>query len=834
MLGWALKKGLQGASGTRDAPTNSNTGEPPDTPAPIFAARAIKNAIFGESKEKDAPAPTNKKRKEPARRNTTDATSSDLKSPCKPTSILLTPGTGTARRKRVSFGHDVKSGNNAEPGSVATNPDGSRRKTTLQQALENSRSSRSKVATQNNEQTNSEQTEVPAVAIPDKTDGVDSESEWEDDVCNHDVTVDLNEPHSNSGKYWKSEFARYHDEAQSEMDKLVRYKHMAKSYAKKKDSEAINLTQRLKEEQDKVQKMEQKITEMAAEIADKRKHGTDQDNPALMNDLAKQTALAVQYRDQVKGLEAILNGQQDDADYKRSERARINTSPRTEKTLLETNRELRRLRSELRQMNGLREENQRLKSDLSASQQEAKMLAEGSKKQGTSTADTSRAQRLEKQLREVKDELRQRDSEIRRMNRDYESLKRDAKARTSEAMQVLQEKNDKIGQLEREIKTLKAEVAEVSSSRRRGIDMALAEHNKITQDMKTHMASLSRPSVNSNKQHEKPIAAARRRQPRQRSMSVEDLTLDMTQRSLFGDNIHNSDWTADLKEIEDQLRNDRVEYQEKEAAAKKKQHQRDSNGREANDFTDTLDLGGSLAATTVAPNKPKPTYHQPSSFSARRAIMSDRINESTPIDDNDEDNDYHYGSAAATAALPRDRRASSYHRGGIGATTTTATTAARASSRARDHKRATMHDTLATKPTPAGRQQHLQEQQRSISDPSATRTAAAAAATAATSIGGDDQGIDLFKDRFARLGGGGGGLNPKSEGAGTGTTTANASRCALPADRQAAARARLEQKKLERLREKERMEKEREGGMSRGRDRISSRSLVDKENLVPC
>ena len=37
----------------------------------------------------------------------------------------------------------------------------------------------------------------------------ESEEEWEEaddeDHCMHDITLDLNEPHSRSGKYWKSE-----------------------------------------------------------------------------------------------------------------------------------------------------------------------------------------------------------------------------------------------------------------------------------------------------------------------------------------------------------------------------------------------------------------------------------------------------------------------------------------------------------------------------------------------------------------------------------------------------------------------------------------------------
>lgn len=746
-----------------------------------------------------------------------------MRSPNKPTSILLTPGTGTARRKRVSFGHDVKAGNNAETGFIATNPDGSRRKTTLQQALENSRSSRSKLAAQNGEQS-----EEPPATLSENNDGADSESEWEDDVCNHDVTVDLNEPHSNSGKYWKSEFSRYHDEAQSEMDKLVRYKHMAKSYAKKKDAEAINLTQRLKDEQEKVRKMEQKITEMASQVADKRKQGANKDSETLIKDLAKQTTLAIQYRDQVKGLEAMLNGQQDDAG---SHRPRIDTSPRTEKTILETNRELRRLRSELRQMESIREENKQLKSDLSIAQQEAKKLVEDDK-QGKSTVDTGRMQRLEKHLREAKDDLRQRDSEIRRLNRDYESLKKDAKARTAEAMQVLQEKNDKIGQLEKEIRTLKAEIA--SSSRHKSIDTALAEHNNITRDLKSRMESLRKPS-----KHET-TAATRRREPRQRSMSVEDITLDMTQRSLLGGRNTEkqqlapdsnairpplpstySDWTIDLKNTEDQLR----KVKAKETMTK----------LDRETFTDTLDLGP-LAATVAAkaPTAHHPQHH-PSSFSSRRAIMSDRVNESTPVDNDNDNNNYYYGGSGASPT--KERRPSSYHHR---APTSTGTNTARASSRgaaARDNnnnKNPMMHGALLAKPAASGRQER-------ITSNSSSR-AAASGADGDEDVG-PSQNIDLFKDRFARLGGGGGGgagaggLGKTTDG-GMGLSvpgTANTSRCTLPADRQAAARARLEQKKLERLREKEKENGHGNGReRSRGRERAASRVLVDKENLVPC
>ncbi|RYP86336.1 hypothetical protein DL770_004928 [Monosporascus sp. CRB-9-2] len=789
MLGWALKKSFQGATGTRDAPVatggdDTTQIEVPDTPAPIFAARAIKNAIFGQpAAAQDATAPREQQHgRTAAKDNMNTAALDDAKSPSKPTSILLTPGTGTARRKRVSFGRDVKAGNSGEPGSVAMNADGTRKKTALQQALENSRSSRAKLVAQNAAQ-NGSQSGEPATA-PGKNGDEDSEGEWEDDVCNHDVTVDLNEPHSNSGKYWKSEFARYHEEARAEMDKLVKYKHMAKSYAKKKDAEAIDLAQKLKEEQEKVLKMEQKVTEMAAQIAEARKHGTDEEHATLVKSLSMQTALAVQQRDQVNELEAILKGQQNDASPGRSRRCR-DTSPRTEQTLLEVTRDLRRARSDLKQMESLREENKRLKSDLNAAQQEAKMLRDETKKESASTTDSSRTQRLDKQLREVRDELRetrnqlrQKDSETRKLSRDYESLKRDAKARTAEAMQVLQEKNDRIAQLddkiarlEKDIATLKAKNA--SSIRHRGIDTALAEHNKIAQGLRSDIELLSRPSK---------YETARRGRRRQRSASVEDLTLDMTQRSLFGDKneekrapaskqtqppaLPYTDLTTSMKEIEEQL--------------KQKTDRMEAGKRDWKYSTETLDI--CPPATSVASKAPLP-----SSLGSRR-VVSDRVNGSIPTG---------YGAPA------RQQGASNYHPN-IGSRRVASTRLT--ASPAKDDKY-NMHG--------AGSPDRLMRERRaaSISNRAAPSTAAAAA---------DDnvaQDIDLFRlDRFARLGG------PETTNRTTTGATANASRCTLPADRQAAARARLEQKRLERQREKEK---------ERVRGGAGSRALLDKENVIP-
>jgi spindle pole body formation-associated protein len=174
----------------------------------------------------------------------------DAKSPTKPSGILLTPGTATARRKRVSFGHDVRDNVSTKTTSKSGLPDecpgkfpspwagntgdGLRPRTRLTETMEKARSrvSRSKSGSKES----------------------DDEGAWEeveDLDADPDITVDLNEPHSRSGKYWKSEFQRYHEEAKVEMDKLVKYKQLAKSYAKMKDTEAMDLNAKLKEEQER-------------------------------------------------------------------------------------------------------------------------------------------------------------------------------------------------------------------------------------------------------------------------------------------------------------------------------------------------------------------------------------------------------------------------------------------------------------------------------------------------------------------------------------------------------------------------------------------------------
>ena len=425
--------------------------EQPDTPAPIFAVRALKTALFG------TPAPKADRTAEKGKGKSSQLASTttlDLKSPTKPAGILLTPGTGTSRRKRVSFNQDVKEGDPENP-SASGIPDefpgkfpspwvgktgedkNSRPKTRLTEAMENARNKGG----------------LPKDAEPDEWE------EYEDDDYepDPDVTVDLNEPHSRSGKYWKSYFETYHEDAKMEMEKLVKYKQLAKSYAQKKDAEAVDLNQKLKEEQEKVKRMEQNVTELARQVTSSAKRTTRSGHDSkLIDELAKQTALTLQYKAQVQELEeAVREGNLADDEINLID---LKTSPRTHKTLLETQRELRRARSQVRELGRLKDERNRLKSEAKFAEQRANKLAEENKKlvaEFTHQAQSTATKDLEKQLDEAKAEGRRKDLELEKLKMDYETLKTNAKSRYREAEVVVKRRDETIAKLKEEIESLR-------------------------------------------------------------------------------------------------------------------------------------------------------------------------------------------------------------------------------------------------------------------------------------------------------------------------------------------------------------------------------------------
>ncbi|GKT49170.1 uncharacterized protein ColSpa_09351 [Colletotrichum spaethianum] len=511
MLGWVLRRGLEGASGGnranagKEIPRNvlvafhdfsnlvtddTTQIEQPDTPAPIFAARALKSAIFGTPARPDDDNTANM-----AHRKDADDSDAESRTPLRPQGILLTPGTGTSRRKRVSFGHDVldnkrvdnKKGKGRDtderpgkfPDSFAdSSSDSASKRTKLTEAMENSRRNKGTASSRERSQTRANATR-----------GDDAEDEWEeadDDQCTQDVTIDLNEPHSRSGKYWKSEFEQYHRDAKTEMEKLLKYKQLAKSYAKMKDAEAIDLNAKLKEEQEKAAQMEKKISEMAAQIASNRTSGEERDNPQLMKDLAKQTAVAVEYRTQVKELAALLDNRDGDDDEgdARSRRRRQAASPRTHKTLLETQRELRKARAQVKENGQLREEVERLKSDLLFAEQRANKLAEENKRLAEQQPlQNKEAASSSKLVEELKEAARQKDEELRKLKSDFETYRTDAEATQEDTRRILEKATEKINDLKREIKTLRAGSAEAPKSR--AAATSTADREPVTREHRT-------------------------------------------------------------------------------------------------------------------------------------------------------------------------------------------------------------------------------------------------------------------------------------------------------------------------------------------------------------
>jgi len=384
---------------------------------------------------------------------TARSSSSDKdKTPAKPPGILLTPGTGTAKRKRVTFGRDVKQGSGGRdkpstsglpddcPGKFpspwvdrSTDGSSSRPKTRLQLAMENARkNSRKGGVIDGKDFDNSEDADWDEE--DDETDDAD------DSGCDTDVTVDLAEPKSRSGKYWKAYFETYHADAKAEMEKLIKYKHLAKSYAKKKDAEALELSQKLSEEQEKSKALEEKVAELTRQLNMAGRGEAGGNNAKLVDELEEQRALAAEYKKQLEALETLLEDETNDAADGRSKR-RI-ASPKTQKTLLEAQRELRKARTQIRELQKLQEERDKLRSQLRYVEQRASKLEEENSK-------------LTKELSQSKSKLSDLEKRLAESNNEYETLKENAKARYIEAKQVCDVKNETIAKLRAEIDALK-------------------------------------------------------------------------------------------------------------------------------------------------------------------------------------------------------------------------------------------------------------------------------------------------------------------------------------------------------------------------------------------
>lgn len=315
---------------------NSKVIEPPETPAHLFAFRAFKGALFGtpapdeddrgaqtsqskhrtpnrERSKSDVPkVPTNEDQENGGATEKADIDVAEQVNASPTKSILVTPGTTTNRRKTVSFGAGVVDNErkrdepSANISKTPTNPSSSltnsqwtsdssdgkdKPRSRLMQTLLDARENSSKNA----------QVTHSVKADQDKSTKIEAKTQAVEEA--DDDTVNLNEPRSQSGKYWKTEFESYRMNTNREIKKLIQYRRAAKLYAKKKDEEASRLADKIREEESKVKEMERRVSQLASVMASE---GAKADREQLIQELTKQTALALQYKHQVKLLRGTL------------------------------------------------------------------------------------------------------------------------------------------------------------------------------------------------------------------------------------------------------------------------------------------------------------------------------------------------------------------------------------------------------------------------------------------------------------------------------------------------------------------------------------------------
>ncbi|KAL2152070.1 hypothetical protein VTH82DRAFT_5254 [Thermothelomyces myriococcoides] len=165
MISWALRRNSDSA---RDATASDDTTqiEAPDTPAPVFAVRALKTALFGTPAPRDRRPASKSGNDNTATKNGGSTAATADKSPAKPPGILLTPGTDNCPGKFPSPWVD-RNGGEAQP----------RPKTKLQQAMERSR----KGSTKENAKTDVKDFAAPSKEPEDVWEEVDDDDDEEEE-----------------------------------------------------------------------------------------------------------------------------------------------------------------------------------------------------------------------------------------------------------------------------------------------------------------------------------------------------------------------------------------------------------------------------------------------------------------------------------------------------------------------------------------------------------------------------------------------------------------------------------------------------------------------------
>jgi hypothetical protein len=265
-------------------PDATGHAEPPETPAPVFAVRAFKHAIFGtpqtaqpkarrnSTNENGRPRSSEARTARPGMNRPKSASDAQtlvkqlpdhpepLASPTK--GILLTPGTAGGKKKNVTFGDHVLDNEEKRPiknDLSEDSPDANfGNDSDIEDELFDKQRGRGKL-TEALEQVRDEsrkrksRTEKRAKRLLD------------DEV---DVPAEFVEPKSESGKYWKREYDVYRTNTQREVKKLITKQKAAKSFAQAKDVQCTELADDLRQERKRADGLAAKIDELSTLMKD--------------------------------------------------------------------------------------------------------------------------------------------------------------------------------------------------------------------------------------------------------------------------------------------------------------------------------------------------------------------------------------------------------------------------------------------------------------------------------------------------------------------------------------------------------------------------------------
>ncbi|MCJ1476875.1 hypothetical protein MMC13_005544 [Lambiella insularis] len=326
------------APGLGDATDRSSVNEPPETPAPLFAVRAFKSALFGtpvpsqDEEERTLQIQVEEKTTEPTEvrgdgrtsssGNFTSTTTRDallkpkvdlFSSPAK--GILLTPGTAATRRKTVSFGaladlsKDLLDSNSTakQTSSLADNASTRKPVRSLQKTRRREAGLRRTLFEAPGK--NTEAAKVQAESQSGIKAGTVQLTENED---LGDITTDLKHPLSKSGQHWKKEYHKDHEKSKTEMRKLIQYSQVAKSYALKRDAEAMELSEKLQRAMERMIEMEARVSQLASQLRDSSGElsKAPPDQADLLSELATQTANALRYKQKAEKYRVAIQQEQ--------------------------------------------------------------------------------------------------------------------------------------------------------------------------------------------------------------------------------------------------------------------------------------------------------------------------------------------------------------------------------------------------------------------------------------------------------------------------------------------------------------------------------------------